>query len=166
MRLCTGNPAYRFLHILLAPPRPTCTLARRSVVGGFSDLLGEDVCVTGVAGDFTDHAQVDEAHAYCADEAVRGGDLGEGFVLGYVEAAVTADRKAGAVFETPASPGCVETSCVPRQHKNGEFRIVDASSLNGSYVNRHRVDCAVLADGDEIQIRNLRLVFLALRTTQ
>lgn len=108
MRLCTGNPAYRFLHILLAPPRPTCTLARRSVVGGFSDLLGEDVCVTGVAGDFTDHAQVDEAHAYCADEAVRGGDLGEGFVLGYVEAAVTADRKAGAVFETPASQGALK----------------------------------------------------------
>jgi len=52
---------------------PICRLARRGVVGGVSDLLGEDVCVTGVAGDFSDHAEVDEAQAYCAYEAVLGG---------------------------------------------------------------------------------------------
>jgi hypothetical protein len=70
----------RFLLVALHIPAyspgsavPICRLARRGVVGGVSDLLGEDVCVTGVAGDFTDHAQVDEAQAYCADDAVLGG---------------------------------------------------------------------------------------------
>ena len=72
----TGNPAYPAGSVV-----PTYRLARLGAVGGFSDLLGEDVCVTGVAGDFTDHAQVDEAQAYCADESVLG-DVVEGVAGG------------------------------------------------------------------------------------
>ena len=52
---------------------PIRRLVWRGVGGRFSDSLGEDVCVAGVAGDFTDHAQVDKAQAYCADEAVLAG---------------------------------------------------------------------------------------------
>jgi FHA domain len=46
------------------------------------------------------------------------------------------------------------------QRDNGEFHIVDISSLNGTYVNRKPVASAILANGDEIQIGKFRLVFL------
>lgn len=41
------------------------------------------------------------------------------------------------------------------------FTVVDVGSLNGTYVNRERIDSAVLANGDEVQIGKYRLVFLA-----
>lgn len=44
--------------------------------------------------------------------------------------------------------------------ENCRFRIVDAGSLNGTRVNGQPVDAAMLANGDEIQIGNFRLVFL------
>ena len=37
--------------------------------------------------------------------------------------------------------------------------MVDAGSLNGTYVNRQRVDQATLKNGDEIMIGKFRLVF-------
>jgi hypothetical protein len=49
--------------------------------------------------------------------------------------------------------------------ENGEFRVVDVGSLNGTYVNREPVDSAVLANGDEIQLGKYRLVFLTRPTT-
>jgi pSer/pThr/pTyr-binding forkhead associated (FHA) protein len=42
---------------------------------------------------------------------------------------------------------------------NAEFQIVDTNSLNGTYLNREPVDSATLANGDEIQIGNFRLLF-------
>ena len=39
------------------------------------------------------------------------------------------------------------------------FSIADAGSLNGTYVNRNRVDEAVLNNGDEIMIGKYRLMF-------
>ena len=53
---------------------------------------------------------------------------------------------------------------VSRQHAvfrrvNGQFFVVDAGSLNGTYVNRQRVDQASLKNGDEIMIGKFRLVF-------
>lgn len=42
---------------------------------------------------------------------------------------------------------------------NGQFFVVDAGSLNGTYVNRQRVDQAALKNGDEIMIGKFRLVF-------
>lgn len=43
---------------------------------------------------------------------------------------------------------------------DGTYRIVDITSLNGTYVNRKAVESAVLANGDEIQIGKSSLVFL------
>ena len=51
------------------------------------------------------------------------------------------------------------------QREEGEFRVVDVGSLNGTYVNREPVASAVLANGDEIQIGKFRLVFLTRPTT-
>lgn len=41
------------------------------------------------------------------------------------------------------------------------FRLHDVGSLNGTYVNRSRIDDVVLANGDEVQIGKYRLVFYA-----
>jgi pSer/pThr/pTyr-binding forkhead associated (FHA) protein len=40
------------------------------------------------------------------------------------------------------------------------FTIEDEGSLNGTYLNRRRVESAELSDGDELQIGKYRLVFL------
>ncbi|MFP5255604.1 MAG: FHA domain-containing protein [Acidimicrobiia bacterium] len=41
------------------------------------------------------------------------------------------------------------------------YRVVDVGSLNGTYLNRERVEEAELTDGDEVQIGTFKLVFLA-----
>lgn len=41
------------------------------------------------------------------------------------------------------------------------FRVRDVGSLNGTYVNRDRIDEVVLQGGDEVQIGKFRLVFFA-----
>ena len=45
-------------------------------------------------------------------------------------------------------------------HTNGQFTVSDAGSLNGTYLNRERIERAVLHSGDELQIGKFRLVFL------
>ncbi len=70
-------------------------------------------------------------------------------------------------------PGCdifLDDVTVSRRHaefrrENGEFRVVDIGSLNGTYLNREPVQSAVLASGDEIHIGKFRLVFLTGPTT-
>lgn len=42
------------------------------------------------------------------------------------------------------------------------FQVLDAGSLNGTYVNQSRVDEAELNDGDELQIGKFKLVYLAI----
>ena len=39
--------------------------------------------------------------------------------------------------------------------------MADVGSLNGTYLNRERVETAALHDGDELQIGKFKLVFLA-----
>jgi hypothetical protein len=46
-------------------------------------------------------------------------------------------------------------------HRNGEWWLDDSGSLNGTYVNRHRIDSHRLADGDEVQVGKYKLSFLA-----
>jgi len=66
------------------------------------------------------------------------------------------------------SPECgvfLDDVTVSRRHavftQDGErWRLEDQGSLNGTFVNRQRVDTAVLSDGDEIQIGKYRFTFL------
>jgi pSer/pThr/pTyr-binding forkhead associated (FHA) protein len=45
-------------------------------------------------------------------------------------------------------------------HRAGDaFTVSDVGSLNGTYVNRDRIDRVQLSDGDEVQIGKYRLVF-------
>jgi pSer/pThr/pTyr-binding forkhead associated (FHA) protein len=41
------------------------------------------------------------------------------------------------------------------------YQLRDAGSLNGTYLNRERIESAPLANGDEVQIGKFKLVFLA-----
>ncbi len=68
------------------------------------------------------------------------------------------------------SPDCdifLDDVTVSRRHavlteKGGEFTIEDQGSLNGTFLNRHRIDAAEsLEDGDEIQVGKYRLIFLS-----
>jgi hypothetical protein len=56
----TGNAAYS-IPAYSPPARQQRGLGPARVLDVLSDLLGEDVCVAGVARDLTDHAQVYDA---------------------------------------------------------------------------------------------------------
>jgi pSer/pThr/pTyr-binding forkhead associated (FHA) protein len=66
------------------------------------------------------------------------------------------------------SPDCdifLDDVTVSRRHavlrrRDGAFVIEDQGSLNGTFVNRHRIESAELTDGDELQIGKYRLTFL------
>ena len=66
------------------------------------------------------------------------------------------------------SPECdifLDDVTVSRKHavlvrENGDFTIEDQGSLNGTFVNRARIESAKLRDGDELQIGKYRLVFM------
>jgi len=66
------------------------------------------------------------------------------------------------------SPDCevfLDDVTVSRRHaelmRDGDtFTIRDLGSLNGTYVNRRRIESAVLEDDDEVQIGKYRLTFL------
>ena len=45
--------------------------------------------------------------------------------------------------------------------RGGEWFLDDSGSLNGTYVNRRRVDSHRLEDGDELQIGKFKLTFFA-----
>jgi pSer/pThr/pTyr-binding forkhead associated (FHA) protein len=46
-------------------------------------------------------------------------------------------------------------------HSASGYVVRDVGSLNGTYVNRERVDEAALANGDEVQIGRFKLVFFS-----
>jgi transcription initiation factor TFIIIB Brf1 subunit/transcription initiation factor TFIIB len=66
------------------------------------------------------------------------------------------------------SPECgifLDDVTVSRRHavleqRDGRWLIEDGGSLNGTFVNRKRVESAELENGDEIQIGKYRLTFL------
>ncbi len=76
---------------------------------------------------------------------------------------------AGARTVIGRSPDCdvfLDDVTVSRRHAvlvqgdNG-FTIEDQGSLNGTFLNRRRIESARLSDGDELQIGKYRLTFLA-----
>jgi hypothetical protein len=67
------------------------------------------------------------------------------------------------------SPDCgifLDDVTVSRKHavlreRDGSFLIEDQGSLNGTFVNRKRVESAQLDDGDELQVGKYRLTYFA-----
>ena len=66
----------------------------------------------------------------------------------------------------PESEIFLDDVTVSRRHavfnrSGDQFTVSDVGSLNGTYVNRDRIEKVQLTDGDEVQIGKYRLVFFA-----
>ena len=66
----------------------------------------------------------------------------------------------------PESDIFLDDITVSRRHaefskSHGGYTVRDVGSLNGTYVNRERIEEAVLVSGDEVQIGKFKLVYLA-----
>jgi hypothetical protein len=87
----------------------------------------------------------------------RGPNAGSRFLL---------DAEVTTVGRHPESDIFLDDVTVSRRHaefvrEGGGFLVRDVGSLNGTYLDRERIDSAGLAGGDEVQIGKYRLVFLA-----
>jgi hypothetical protein len=86
-----------------------------------------------------------------------GGRVGESFPL-------AGDRVT--IGRRPDSEVFLDDVTVSRDHalivrRGGDWHLDDLGSLNGTYVNRHRIETHRLADGDELQIGKYKLTFLS-----
>jgi len=85
-----------------------------------------------------------------------GGRAGESFLL---------DGERLTIGRRPDSSIFLDDITVSRDHavlvhRGSEWWIDDCGSLNGTYVNRERIDSRRLDDGDELQVGKYRLAFL------
>lgn len=86
----------------------------------------------------------------------RGPNAGSRFLL---------DQDVTTAGRHPDSDIFLDDVTVSRRHvefrRDGSgFAVFDVGSLNGTYVNRERIDSAALSGGDEVQIGKFRLVYL------
>ncbi len=86
-----------------------------------------------------------------------GGRAGESF-------AIQGDRLT--VGRRPDSDVFLDDVTVSRDHalivqRGTDYYLDDCGSLNGTYVNRRRIDSHRLSDGDELQIGKYKLAFLS-----
>jgi hypothetical protein len=86
----------------------------------------------------------------------RGPNAGSRFLL---------DQDVTTAGRHPDSDIFLDDVTVSRRHvefrRDGHaFAVYDVGSLNGTYVNRERIDSAALSGGDEVQIGKFRLVYL------
>jgi pSer/pThr/pTyr-binding forkhead associated (FHA) protein len=70
------------------------------------------------------------------------------------------------IGRSPETDVFLDDVTVSREHatlvrRGGDWFLDDAGSLNGTYVNRQRVDSHRLVDGDELQIGKFKLTFFA-----
>ena len=101
---------------------------------------------------------LDDAAAHGPVLVIRsgGGRVGESFPL---------DGDRMTIGRRPDSDIFLDDVTVSRDHallvrRNGEYYLDDLGSLNGTYVNRRRIESQRLSDGDELQIGKFKLTFL------
>jgi pSer/pThr/pTyr-binding forkhead associated (FHA) protein len=133
--------------------------------GRLTDVPGDQATASITAVTAAIEAEDDEISLAAGDLASgaavlvvrRGPNVGERFPL---EAEVT---RAG---RHPDSDIFLDDITVSRRHAevhllDGRYTLRDTGSLNGTYLNRERIDDAPLVSGDEVQIGKYRLVFLS-----
>jgi hypothetical protein len=113
-----------------------------------------------VDGEFSTEAHQRAVDALTPGSALlvvkRGPNAGSRFLL---------DQDVTTAGRHPDSDIFLDDVTVSRRHvefrrEGTDFAVHDVGSLNGTYVNRERIDSAVLAGGDEVQIGKFRLVYL------
>jgi hypothetical protein len=102
---------------------------------------------------------LDEVTAQGAALVIRagGGRVGESFAL---------DHDRMTIGRRPDSDVFLDDVTVSRDHallvkRGGDYYLDDLGSLNGTYVNRHRIESHRLEDGDELQVGKFKLTFLS-----
>ena len=133
--------------------------------GALEHPAGEDTTITFLpnesAGEVADEeltVSLDEASGDLGVLVVkRGPNAGSRFAL--EDDVVHAGRH-------PESELFLDDITVSRRHaefvrQGGTVVVRDVGSLNGTYVNRERIDETPLANGDEVQIGKFKLVYLA-----
>ncbi len=90
----------------------------------------------------------------------RGPNAGSSFALD--KGLITAGRH-------PDSDIFLDDITVSRRHveisrTSDGYRVRDVGSLNGTYLNRERIDEAALANGDEVQVGKFKLIFFSAPT--
>jgi hypothetical protein len=85
-----------------------------------------------------------------------GGRAGEQFAV---------DRDRMTIGRAPQSDVFLDDITVSRDHallerRDDGLHLTDRASLNGTYVNRQRVETVRLSDGDELQIGKYRLTYI------
>ena len=106
--------------------------------------------------DHPDVTLVEIPHGAGVLVVTRGPNIGARYLLG--ENVVKAGRH-------PESDIFLDDITVSRRHveitpADGGYSVRDVGSLNGTYVNRERIDEVPLAPGDEVQIGKFKLVYL------
>jgi pSer/pThr/pTyr-binding forkhead associated (FHA) protein len=138
-----------------ATPPPTPSPGETSTV----TIAGVDLAETAEKGEglsAADQAAVDALPSGSALLVVRRGpNSGSRFLL---------DSDVTTAGRHPASDIFLDDVTVSRRHaefvRTGDgFSVRDVGSLNGSYVNRERIDDTALSGGDEVQIGKYRLVY-------
>ena len=86
-----------------------------------------------------------------------GGRVAESFVL---------DGDRITIGRRPDCAVFLDDVTVSRDHalivrRGGDWHLDDLGSLNGTYVNRHRIETHRLVDGDELQVGKYKLTFLS-----
>ena len=107
--------------------------------------------------DQPDVTQIEVPHGAGVLVVTRGPNVGARYLLG--EQVVKAGRH-------PESDIFLDDITVSRRHVeispsgNGAYGVRDVGSLNGTYVNRERIEETTLSPGDEVQIGKFKLVYL------
>jgi hypothetical protein len=151
-----------------------CSHCGAPLLRGGGERPGESTSTISLGGTDLAEAEYEEplAEAAAASEALpagtalllvkRGPNAGSRFLL---------DSDLTTVGRHPGSDIFLDDVTVSRRHAEfyrhaGGFTVRDVGSLNGTYVNRERIEEADLSDGDEVQVGKFRLTFLATRRSQ
>jgi FHA domain/zinc-ribbon domain len=150
-----------------------CSHCGAPLVRGGGERPGESTSTISLGGTDLAEAEVEEPLAEsAATEALptgtalllvkRGPNAGSRFLL---------DSELTTVGRHPGSDIFLDDVTVSRRHaefyRHGSgFVVRDVGSLNGTYVNRERIEETALNDGDEVQVGKFRLTFLGARRSQ
>jgi hypothetical protein len=86
-----------------------------------------------------------------------GGRVGQSFPLAGERVTIGRSPEAGVFLDDVT----VSRDHAVLVHRGGAWFLDDSGSLNGTYVNRRRIDSHRLEDGDELQIGKYKLTYLA-----
>jgi pSer/pThr/pTyr-binding forkhead associated (FHA) protein len=142
-----------------------CSQCGAPIARSAADRPGETTSTISLGADLAE-SDVEEPFADTGTETLppgtgllvvrRGPNAGSRFLL---------DNDLTTVGRHPGSDIFLDDVTVSRRHAEFYrdaigYTVRDVGSLNGTYVNRERIEESGLADGDEVQVGKFRLVFL------